>query len=94
MGSGHDVDRARVDRADFIAPPVAHMNVDLVEGRADIIAIDPVDHIEAFAGAPIIHGQFADIAGAAQKAKCIRHDRCGRYSGGRESAQQRAPRKR
>ena len=37
----------------------------------DVLAFDPVDHVDPFAGATGIHPDAADIAGAAKKACCI-----------------------
>jgi hypothetical protein len=46
--------------------PVAHEVVDFLQHFGDVLAFDPVDRVDAFAGAARIHADAADVAGAFQ----------------------------
>lgn len=68
---GHDVERARVDGNCLIRAPVAHEVVDLTQGVFDVITVDPIHHVKAFAGPAGIHANASDIACAAKETRCI-----------------------
>ena len=82
-GGGH-VDRAGVDPDHFPTAPVTHENVDLVQGFPDVLAIDPVNGVEAFSGSAGIHANAAHIARAPQQSKGVAHNRCCRHGCSRE----------
>jgi hypothetical protein len=78
-----DVDGPPIDRVHRVIAPVAEEIIDFFERRSDVVAIDPVDHVEALARAPVIHPEPTYIACASEKSRRVGHYRCssdrGRY---------------
>ena len=76
---------------DLIGTPVAHEVVHFLDGVFDVFAVDPINHVDAFAGAARIHTNATNIAAAAKKSCCIGIGRC-RYTAVAANAPNRARR--
>ncbi len=81
VGGGHDVDGSGVDHLHFVGAPVAHEVGDLFDGLVDILAVNPVDGVNALTRPSRIHRDLPDIATASAQAKSIRHCWGSRQSG-------------
>ncbi len=87
----HDVDCPGVDFDRAAGAPVAHEIVDLGQCFPDVVALDPVDRVDAFTGAARNHPNPANVASAAKQAECVRIGWCGGDCGCCESAEHSAP---
>ena len=67
MRGCHDVDGAQVDVLDVVGAPVAHEKVHFLHRVGDVVPFDPVDHVDAFAGAARVHSDSANISAPAQE---------------------------
>ncbi len=72
MRRRHDVDRARIDPGDLVRTPVAHEVVEFGQRVGEVVAVDPVDGVEALTRAARVHPYPSDVARSAQEPEGFR----------------------
>ena len=82
----HEIDGLGIDADDFVAAPVAHQIVDLLEGGGNVAAIHLVGDGQAFLGVDVIERKGAGFAAGRERLVRIQTTHC-RQGGGKNCRQ-------